>query len=434
MPALRYGATSSTCAKRCGRRRARAIGAVNHGDLKHTYPKIPDVTDLVTYLPFDKSCVCHRSRIGPSPVAFFGFNLHADTLGVALYDPGEFPPNAAAAAAAAYPPADRAWIVDTLRTQVHSGYRSEWGFTYVIAHHGDRQRDFVYTLMPTSWGDTIVYGAEYAPPRFAAFLGGILDAAGLLPPTFTRQYANRALVLAQVSNAGDDVVFASDARPRWQLDAQTTLEPSLGRITARAEIRPELANQLVIGGLPRSHLPFLLALLALAAGLTVVAVAQLRREGELGRLRADFVANVSHELRTPLAQIRLDLDTIRLGRHAVEAQRTAALDRVDREARRLTYLAENVLRFSRRGRATGATARLATDIAAETSRSWRSSGRWRRGGERRSRPTSRTRRSRTSTATRSASSCSTCWTTRSSTARPGRPCGSACATEGRPCG
>jgi signal transduction histidine kinase len=124
----------------------------------------------------------------------------------------------------------------------------------------------------------------------------------------------------------------------------------------------------LIGGLPQSHLPFLLTLLALAAALSVVAVAQLRREIELGRLRADFVANVSHELRTPLAQIRLDLDTVRLGRYPSDEYRAAALERVDREARRLTFLAENVLRFSRRGRPSAPGDRLATDIAAETER------------------------------------------------------------------
>jgi signal transduction histidine kinase len=132
--------------------------------------------------------------------------------------------------------------------------------------------------------------------------------------------------------------------------------------------RPEYAGLFVIGGLPRSHLPFLLTLLALAAALSVVAVAQLRREVELGRLRADFVANVSHELRTPLAQIRLDLDTVRLGRHPSEEYRTAALDRVDRETRRLTFLAENVLRFSRRGRTGAPSDRLPTDVAADTAR------------------------------------------------------------------
>jgi signal transduction histidine kinase len=331
-----------------------ALGAVNHGQYRHTNPEVPDATDMHTYLKWDRACLCHRVFFGPEPRAFFGFNLHADTLGVAPFNGHVI-----------YPPADRRWILDTLQRQIESGYRSDWGFTYVVA----RQRYFAYTLMPTVWGDTLVYAVEYGAPAFAQFVGSVLDAPDLLPSTFTGRHPNRALLAVQISDPAHHTVFASDsASPHWQYDALATMPTSYGGIEARAEIRPEYAGLLVIGGLPKSHLPFLLTLLALAAALSVVAVAQLRREIELGRLRADFVANVSHELRTPLAQIRLDLDTVRLGRHPSDEYRAAALERVDRETRRLTFLAENVLRFSRRGRASAPADRLATDVAAETER------------------------------------------------------------------
>ena len=332
-----------------------ALGAVNHGQYRHVSPEVPDASDLTHYLRWDEECLCHRVDFGPDPQAFFGFNLHADTLGVAPFEHHPTIP---------YPPADRAWILDTLKRQIESGYRSDWGFTYVVA----RQRYFAYTLMPTVWGDTLVYGLEYSAPAFAQFVGSVLDAADLLPSTFTGQHPNRTLLTVQISDPEKQVVFTSDAHPLWRYDARAPMPASFGGIETRAEIRPEYAGLLLIGGLPRSHLPFLLTLLALAAALSVVAVAQLRREGELGRLRADFVANVSHELRTPLAQIRLDLDTVRLGRHPSDAYRAAALDRVDRETRRLTFLAENVLRFSRRGRTSAPADRLTTDVAAETAR------------------------------------------------------------------
>jgi signal transduction histidine kinase len=330
-----------------------ALGAVNHGQYRHVNPQIPDATDLSNYLRWDETCLCHRVFLGPTPEAFFGFNLHADTLGVAPFDSHR-----------TYSPADRAWILDTLRRQIESGYRSDWGFTYVVARH----HYLAYTLMPTVWGDTIVYAVEYSPPAFSQFVGGVLDVSDLLPSTFTGQHPNRTLLTVQISDPTNQVVYQSDAHPVWRYDAHAPMPESYGGIDTRAEIRPEYAGLLVIGGLPRSHLPFVFALLAVAAALSVVAVAQLRREIELGRLRADFVANVSHELRTPLAQIRLDLDTVRLGRHPNDAYRTAALERVDREARRLTFLAENVLRFSRRGRTSAPSNRLATDVAAEAGR------------------------------------------------------------------
>jgi two-component system phosphate regulon sensor histidine kinase PhoR len=331
------------------------LGSVNHGAYRHMAPMIPDAGDLYRYLHWDRSCLCHVPEFGPRPRAFLGFSLHGDTLGVAF-------------AERKYTPADRAWILDTLKRQVENGDRSDWGFTYVAGHHDGVPRYFAYTLMPTAWGDTIVYGVEYDRTAFAEFVGSALDVADLLPSTFTRSHTNRQLLTVQVSGADQSVIYASDARPRWRYDATATLPKSYGGIETRAEIRPEYAGVLVIGGLPRSHLPFLLTLLVLATGLSVVAIRQLQREGELGRLRADFVANVSHELRTPLAQMRLDLDTVRLGRYTSEGHRSVALERVDRETRRLTFLAENVLRFSRRGRASESGERLPTDVAAETAR------------------------------------------------------------------
>jgi signal transduction histidine kinase len=90
-------------------------------------------------------------------------------------------------------------------------------------------------------------------------------------------------------------------------------------------------------------------MLLVSGALAVLAVIQLRREEELGRLRADFVSSVSHELRTPLAQIRLFLETLRLGRFTTDEQRKWSLDNIDRETNRLAHLVENILHFARAG-------------------------------------------------------------------------------------
>jgi signal transduction histidine kinase len=145
------------------------------------------------------------------------------------------------------------------------------------------------------------------------------------------------------------------------------LTPHFGGLLVQTAIRPEYASQLVIGGLPRSRLPFLLALLAVAAALSFVAIGQIRREGELSRLRADFVAGISHELRTPLTQMRLYLETLRLGRFTTDAQRAWSLDNVERETTRLGHLVERVLRFSRTGRA-AADPRAPVDVRTELER------------------------------------------------------------------
>jgi signal transduction histidine kinase len=76
------------------------------------------------------------------------------------------------------------------------------------------------------------------------------------------------------------------------------------------------------------------------------------------------VANVSHELRTPLAQVRLVLDTIKLGRAGDAQARDAALGIADREVLRLQHLVDGVLQFTRGPRPDSPKARM--DISRET--------------------------------------------------------------------
>jgi len=108
-------------------------------------------------------------------------------------------------------------------------------------------------------------------------------------------------------------------------------------------------------------------MLLLALALTAVAAVQLRRDVRFAADRARFVANVSHELRTPLAQVRLVLDTLRLGRDTDATVRASALELADREVLRLQHLVEGVLRFTR-GQRQGGEARVETDLAEEARR------------------------------------------------------------------
>jgi signal transduction histidine kinase len=348
-----------------------ALGPVYHGHYLHTERRYPPVAELPRYLSYDPICDCRRASDGPSPVIYYGFVLNSDTVAAAVNpssqpDQGWLAVTEVASAAPSPAVPDRQWVHDTITTDVHSGYRSDWGFTLLVAHRPQGPRALAYTLMPTIWGDTVIYAAEYTPSGMARLMSDAFAENGLLPATLAQSRPNGTLLWAAVRDPDGGTMFASDSSATWERDATARLPRSDAALEARVAIRPQLANTLVIGGLPRSRLPFLLTLLSLAAALSVVAVAQLRREGELTRLRADFVANVSHELRTPLAQIQLELETIQLGRAEPKPVRTAALARIARETRRLTYLADNILRFSRRDHATGLVDALPADIGALT--------------------------------------------------------------------
>ncbi len=355
------------------------LGPVNHGHEVHTSPRIPHARELAHYLDWDSRCFCHRAGDGPNPGMFFGFKLGTDTLGIGVNvserpDLGwvvelPAPPGGPRGALNGYTPAEGAWVNDTLTKLVRSGFRSDWGFAWVIGALRGRPRYLAYTLMPTAWGDTIVYGVEYAAKDFEALMDQVLDRRGILPSALTAGRSNREMLSVEVMMRDHGpMLFASESRRSWELDASQSMEASYGGMTVHAQIRPDLAGDLLIGGLPRSRLPLLLGMLGLAAALSIVAVTQLRREGQLTRIRSDFVSSVSHELRTPLAQIRLYVETLRLGRFGTEAQRNAAVEHIDRETRRLSHLVENVLRFARGTRGKSDSGRRdPIDVARETS-------------------------------------------------------------------
>jgi signal transduction histidine kinase len=362
--------------ERMGRATEEVLGAFNHGHDVHRGANVPSVQNIPGFIYFDRLCQCHQPQRGPSPFAFLAFRIGTDTLGIALNahpNPREgwvvdrgVPLPMLAEGERRYPPEVRAWINDTITRQVRA-HHDVGRFPVIIATGDSVRRFFTYTVMPRIAGDTLIYAAEYEPEAFESVLRSAMNENDLLPATFTRGRPARELVELLVTDAHGRTLFASDTVARWALDDSASVGEEFGSMRVHAQIRAAMADQLVIGGLPRSRMPFLLALLGVAAALSFVAVAQLRREGELSRLRADFVASISHELRTPLAQMRLYLETLRLGRFTTEAQRAWSLDNVERETTRLTHLVERVLRFSRGERA-AADPRQPTDVAAELRR------------------------------------------------------------------
>jgi signal transduction histidine kinase len=347
------------------------LGAVNHGDNLHMNPGIPPANELVHYLPYDPNCECHRTRQGPLPSNFLMLKLGSDRLDIATntyrapsegwevemrkrgmpMDGMDMPQPLGTEKQLQYTAAERRWITDTLTMQARAAPPADHGFAFLVGKFHGEPRILSYTLMPTAWGDTILYSAEYDKAAFSTLLAGVLDGSGLLPGTFTGGKRNREVITIRVADGAGDEIFNSGMDSESPAISHLTLPEQFGALTLDVAVRPGQGSGFVIGGLPRSRLPLLLGLLLLAAAMSVIAVIQIRRESELAGMRADFVSNVSHELRTPLAQIRLYLETIRLGRASTSAQRDWSLGHIERETTRLGHLVENVLRFSRVGRA-----------------------------------------------------------------------------------
>jgi signal transduction histidine kinase len=240
----------------------------------------------------------------------------------------------------------RRWLADTLAAHRRGSDRR--GEEVLVSGRVEgRLRHVVYTVPGEKGDPEYLYGFELDPARYHLVLRAALREKPLLPAGLMKGRKNEDLLAVQVVAPGGALLYDSDPRISWALGSADTLTARFGGLMVRATVRPAVAESLIIGGLPRSRLPLLAGLLLLAAGLAAVAVWQLRREGELARLRSDFISSVSHELRTPLAQVRLFLETLRLGRYSTEAQREWLLDNLERETTRLTGLVDNVLHFSR---------------------------------------------------------------------------------------
>lgn len=207
---------------------------------------------------------------------------------------------------------------------------------------------FAYRPYPEQWGEArTLYGFWMAPEGFAAPLGYAFTGSPLLPEGLTGGRANGQVFQVRVVDAAGHPAWDSESAYDSEWSATDTVGTRYAGLTAEVVVNPEVAPELVIGGLPRSRLPLIVTLLLLTAGLVTGAFYQLRRETELAQLRADFVSGVSHELRTPLAQIRMFSETLLLGRVRTDEERRRSLEIIVNESRRLTHQVDNVLLYSR---------------------------------------------------------------------------------------
>ena len=224
---------------------------------------------------------------------------------------------------------------------------------------------FAHALTVDSRNSPVVaYG--YAVPAERAVgpaVRSALAGQSLLPRTLIRGLALDSILAVKVTDPSRNVIYATSAPVDPRLAATDSLDARLGGLHFEVAIKPAAAGHLIIGGLPRSRLPEVLATAFVAVGLLGLLLYQFRRQEELGRLRDDFVSGVSHELRTPLAQIRLLAELLRMGKVPTEDDKDRSLRIIDQEARRLSFLVDSILSFT--PAQSGQLSPIATDVASE---------------------------------------------------------------------
>ena len=247
----------------------------------------------------------------------------------------------------------RAWLVDTLPAHTRTIYDTSWHMGTVLGQPDGDRRYVAYTVLRDNEGVLrTALGFEAKPAALRPLVVQATEKFPLLPRPLTGgvQYDSMGSVI--ITDRWGVEIYRSGVQYTSPFTARDTIGTDMGDLYAQATLRASVADQLIIGGLPRSRLPLILGLLALTAALIGTALVQLRRESQLTRLRTDFISGVSHELRTPLAQIRMFSETLTLGRVRSDEERRRSLAIIDQEARRLTHLVENLLHFSRSERQT----------------------------------------------------------------------------------
>lgn len=190
-------------------------------------------------------------------------------------------------------------------------------------------------------------GFEISQPALTAWFNEFIAAEPLLPRTLAA-----VSVVVTVRAPDGRAIFHSPGEstalaPLATLDLRgTPAITGLDTYTVEIAIDPAAASSLTIGGLPRSQTAFLLGLALLSAALAAAAALQIRRERQHADMRRDFVTRASHELRTPVARLRMFTETLLLDRVRSEEERRDTLQALDRGARRLSILIDNVLQLS----------------------------------------------------------------------------------------
>ena len=262
-------------------------------------------------------------------------------------------------------PAFRTWLLTRVQSAPVAIFAADSsGVGVAVGKVASRIRFAPYARLPGRNGQPpVAIGFSASADAFGDVMNAVWMMGRLLPQA--PQLSNDSLLYAMVHDAAGVRLFETPTPYDTRYKAERRLSEPVAGLTVTIAVRPDASNALIVGGIPEPPIGRLAGLLTVTTLLLLSALYLIRRESDLARLRADFIAGVSHELRTPLAQIRMFAETLLLGRVRSEAERTRSLEIIDQEARRLVHLVENVLIFAKAERRKSRINPQLTDLPAD---------------------------------------------------------------------
>ena len=221
-------------------------------------------------------------------------------------------------------------------------------YQIVTARDGEKAWLAYYALRYRGLDDPgMLVGFEIELPSTGGVFGSSFHDTPLLPASLTRGLSNDSILAITVTTRRGESIYRTPASYQSAFSSTTPLAMGDSSVIVSATINPDVAERLVIGGLPPSRVVQLVVLTAVALLMLIVASMIALRASALARLRSDFTSSVSHELKTPLTQILLYSETLGLGRLTTKDEIHEAADVIARETRRLIQMVDNILHFSR---------------------------------------------------------------------------------------
>ncbi|MBC8086786.1 MAG: hypothetical protein H7Z40_05940, partial [Phycisphaerae bacterium] len=188
-------------------------------------------------------------------------------------------------------------------------------------------------MLSAVWRDRVLHGVHAGRSTIlsASLVGGMTNAEIAQFRVYSEQFGT----IFHRATTNPSGIAAS-----VPLDRDTLLRVGI-------ELSRAVTERSVRGAMPQSSAMLEFVLPFVAVSLVVAIAFTMWRAERLARARTRFAASVSHELRTPLTHILLNAETLHYGRERDAEDREATAGVIAREARRLVYLVENVLQFSK---------------------------------------------------------------------------------------
>lgn len=174
------------------------------------------------------------------------------------------------------------------------------------------------------------------------FLDPVLFIEDLLAPKIQQIASQNLNISVRRINENTEVYSNTSAHSSI---VQTKALSILENFEILVSLQSQSVSELIKFRTKQSIISLALLILMIVLGVILV-VRNLRREMQLSKAKADFVANVSHEIRTPLSLISMFNETLLLDRVKDEKKKKEYYEIIAKETSRLKNIVNKILSFS----------------------------------------------------------------------------------------